>query len=117
MKAPKRPSYTTKGINGLADAAQHHYTDWPERTTDRPRTTWRRKTRPFYTSVETTHDVDVGHVLTARPDQQLVRFYQRGLVINTHPRQPPGGRSIDATGFAAERSVYALRNVTALQQR
>jgi len=59
----------------------------------------------------------VGHVLTARADGQLVRFYQRGLLIKTHPRQPPGGRSIDATDFPVERSVYALRNVTALQQQ
>jgi hypothetical protein len=59
----------------------------------------------------------VGHVLTARADQQLVRLYQRGVLIKTHPRQPPGGRSIDATDYPVERSVYALRNVTALQQQ
>jgi hypothetical protein len=59
----------------------------------------------------------VGHVVSARADQQLVRFYQRGVLIKTHPRQPPGGRSIDATDYPAERSVYALRNVTALQQQ
>ncbi len=46
-----------------------------------------------------------------------MRFYQRGLLLKTHPRQPPGGRSIDATDYPAERSVYALRNVTALQQQ
>jgi hypothetical protein len=59
----------------------------------------------------------VGHLLSARADQQLVRFYQRGLLIKTHPRQPPGGRSIDETDYPAARSVYALRNVTALQQQ
>jgi len=59
----------------------------------------------------------VGHILSARADQQLVRLYQRGLLIKTHPRQPPGGRSIDDTDYPAERSVYALRNVTALQQQ
>jgi hypothetical protein len=59
----------------------------------------------------------VGHDLTARADQQLVRFYHRGLLIKTHPRQPPGGRSIDPTDYPTERSVYALRNVTALQQQ
>ena len=31
--------------------------------------------------------------------------------------QPPGGQSIDETDYPAERSVYALRNVTALQQQ
>ena len=59
----------------------------------------------------------MGHTLSARADQQLVRFYQRGLLIKTHPRQPPGGRSIDASDYPPERSVYALRNVTALQQQ
>ena len=59
----------------------------------------------------------VGHVLSARADQQLVRFYQRGLLIKTHPRQSPGGRSIDETDYPAERRVYALRNITALQQQ
>ena len=59
----------------------------------------------------------VGHILSARADQQLVRFYQRGLLIKTHPRQPPGGRSIDETDYPAARSVYALRNVKALQQQ
>ena len=46
-----------------------------------------------------------------------MRFYQRGLLIKTHPRQSPGGRAIDETDYPAERSVYALRNVTALQQQ
>jgi hypothetical protein len=32
-----------------------------------------------------------------------------------HARQPPGGQSIDASDYPVERSVYALRNVTALQ--
>jgi hypothetical protein len=57
----------------------------------------------------------VGQRLTARADAQLVRFYARGLVIKTHPRQPPGGQSIDASDYPVERSVYAMRNVEALQ--
>lgn len=32
-------------------------------------------------------------------------------------RQPPGGRAIDPQDYPAERSVYAFRNVTALQQQ
>jgi transposase len=59
----------------------------------------------------------VGHVLTARADTQTVRFYARGLVIKTHPRKPPGGQSIDASDYPVERSVYAFRNVAALQQQ
>jgi hypothetical protein len=59
----------------------------------------------------------VGQVLTARADTQTVRFYLRGLVIKIHARQPPGGQAIDASDYPVERSVYALRNVTALQQQ
>lgn len=57
----------------------------------------------------------VGHTLTARADAQLVRFYDRHVLVKTHPRQPPGGRSIDAQDYPVERSVYALRNVDALR--
>jgi hypothetical protein len=46
-----------------------------------------------------------------------VRFYARGLVIKTHPRQAPGGQSIDASDYPVERSVYAMRNVEALRQQ
>ena len=59
----------------------------------------------------------VGQSLTARADQQLVRFYARRLLIKTHPRQLPGGRSIDPADYPVERSVYALRNVDALQRQ
>jgi transposase len=59
----------------------------------------------------------VGHKLTARADSQLVRFYDRGLLIKTHPRQPPGQKSIDPHDYPLERSVYALRNVQALQDQ
>jgi len=59
----------------------------------------------------------VGQVLTARADTQTVRFYVRGLVVKTHARQPPGGQALDPHDYPAERSVYALRNVTALQQQ
>ena len=57
----------------------------------------------------------VGRKLLARADAQLVRFYDRGALIKTHPRQPPGGRAIDPHDYPAERSVYALRNVEALR--
>jgi hypothetical protein len=36
-------------------------------------------------------------------------------VIKTHARQPPGGQALDPHDYPAEKSVYALRNVTALQ--
>jgi Mu transposase, C-terminal domain len=59
----------------------------------------------------------VGQILVARADAQIVRFYLRGLLIKTHPRQPPGRQSIDATDYPVERSIYAFRNVDALRQQ
>lgn len=59
----------------------------------------------------------VGHVLSARADQQIVRFYDRGVLVKTHPRKPPGGRSLDAHDYPVERNVYALRDVQALERQ
>jgi transposase len=59
----------------------------------------------------------VRHTLTARADTQTVRFYDRHVLVKTHPRQPPGGRSIDPQDYPAERSVYALRDVHTLQRQ
>jgi hypothetical protein len=59
----------------------------------------------------------VRHTLTARADSQTVRFYDRHVLVKTHPRQPPGGRSIDPHDYPAERSVYALRDVHTLQRQ
>lgn len=37
--------------------------------------------------------------------------------MKAHARQPPGGRAIDPQDYPAEKSIYAFRNVTALQQQ
>lgn len=58
-----------------------------------------------------------GQFLSARADQHTVRFYHRGLLIKTHPRKAPGGRSIDAQDYPVERSIYALRDVQTLQRQ
>jgi hypothetical protein len=58
-----------------------------------------------------------GQFLSARADQQTVRFYHRSVLIKTHPRKAPGGRSIDAQDYPTERSIYALRDVQALQRQ
>jgi hypothetical protein len=55
--------------------------------------------------------------LRARADRQTVRFYHAGTLIKTHVRQPPGGRATDKSDFPVERSMYALRDVTALIHR
>ena len=54
--------------------------------------------------------------LTARADRTLVRFYDRGALVKTHLRQPPGGRSIDPTDFPPEKTPYALRDLDFLQR-
>jgi transposase len=59
----------------------------------------------------------ISQLLSARADQQTVRFYHRGAFIKMHPRKPPGGRSIDAQDYPVERSIYALRDVQALQRQ
>jgi hypothetical protein len=59
----------------------------------------------------------VGRVLRARADRHLVRFYHQDQLVKTHPRQPAGGRSIDPADYPVERSVYAFRNIDALQRQ
>ena len=55
-----------------------------------------------------------GETLRARADRTLVRFYVGREVIKVHPRQPPGGRSIDRADYPKEKTAYALRDVTFL---
>ena len=59
----------------------------------------------------------MGQRVTARADTQIVRFYARGLLIKAHPREAPGGQSIDASDYPVERSPYARRNVEALRRQ
>lgn len=49
--------------------------------------------------------------LRARSDRSLVRFYLDGVLVKTHPRQAPGGRSTDAADFPAEALAYARRDI------
>lgn len=57
----------------------------------------------------------VGVRLEARADSSLVRFYDRCELVKTHPRQPPGGRSIDPADYPDEKRPYALRDIAFLQ--
>jgi hypothetical protein len=59
----------------------------------------------------------VGRTLRARADQQTVRLYDGAVLVKTHVRQPPGGRSTDPADFPAERRVYAMRDVDALRRQ
>ena len=53
----------------------------------------------------------VGRKLRARCDRCTTRFYLDGILVKTHPRQPPGGRSIDPADYPAEKMAYANRDV------
>jgi len=50
------------------------------------------------------------HTLRARADSQLVRFYEHGQLVKTHPRVAPGKRSIDPADFPAESLACAQRD-------
>jgi hypothetical protein len=52
----------------------------------------------------------VGRKLRARADRSTVRLYLDGILVKTHPRQPPGGRSTDPADFPAEKFAYANRD-------
>jgi transposase len=53
----------------------------------------------------------IGERLVARADSQLVRFYKNRELVKTHPRRPPGGKSIDPSDFPPEKAPYAMRDV------
>ena len=55
-----------------------------------------------------------GQTVSARADGELVKMYHRGQLVKTHPRQPPGGRSTDPVDLPAEKTGYAMRDLTRL---
>lgn len=59
----------------------------------------------------------IGKTLRARADRSLVRFYDEGVLVKTHPRQPPGARSIDEHDFPAHKTPYARRDIEFLQRQ
>lgn len=46
----------------------------------------------------------------ARADSQLVRFYQHGMLVKTHPRKAPGQKSIDAADYPPEAYACSQRD-------
>jgi hypothetical protein len=56
----------------------------------------------------------IGKKLRARADSHLVRFYDAGVLVKTHPRQRPGGRSTDESDFPPEKAACARRDVAFL---
>jgi len=58
----------------------------------------------------------IGCRVEVRADRQVVRVSYRGAVIKVHPRTRPGGRVTDPADLPSERTVYALRDLNALQR-
>jgi hypothetical protein len=58
----------------------------------------------------------IGTRVDVRADRSLVRVFSRGQLIKVHPRQRPGGRSTDPADLPSERTIYAMRDLDALQR-
>ena len=58
-----------------------------------------------------------GTKLEVRGDSKLVRLYQRGLLVKTHPRQCRGGRSTDQADYPPELTAYTLRSPDYLRRK
>lgn len=58
-------------------------------------------------SVPTRH---VGKQVDICGDSKLVRIYVKGELVKTHPRQPPGGRSIDHGDYPQHKQGYTMRD-------
>jgi transposase len=56
----------------------------------------------------------IGQRVDVRADRQLVKVFHRGVLVKTHPRQPPGGRSTDPNDLPAHKTVYAMRDLDRL---
>jgi hypothetical protein len=51
----------------------------------------------------------IGCTMDVRGDRSLVRIYNRGELIKTHPRQAPGKQSTDYTDYPEQRAPFAMR--------
>jgi len=63
------------------------------------------------------HTCPPGTKLEVRGDSKLVRFYHRGLLIKTHPRQCRGGRSTDQADYPPELTAYTMRSPDYLRRK
>lgn len=55
-----------------------------------------------------------GQTLSVRADAELVKAFHRGKLVKTHPRQPAGGRSTDPADLPADKTDYAMRDLSRL---
>ena len=59
----------------------------------------------------------VGKTLRARADRITVRFYEGGVLVKSHVRQPPGHQATDVSDFPHHKTAYALRDVAFLERQ
>jgi transposase len=59
----------------------------------------------------------IGQRLKARADRFTVRFYERNVLVKSHPRKPPGGRATDTEDFPADKRAYAMRDIAFLKRQ
>jgi hypothetical protein len=59
----------------------------------------------------------VGKRIDARADVHSVKLYWRGELIKVHPVMAPGRRHTDPADLPSEVSVYAMRDLNALQRK
>jgi len=59
----------------------------------------------------------IGRKLSARADRSTVRFYDKNVLIKTHPRVSPGQRSIDRGDFPEHKAAYAFRDLDFLASK
>jgi transposase len=58
-----------------------------------------------------------GRYLAARADRNTVRFYDRGVLVKTYVRLPPGGRVSDPADFPEDKLAYAQRDTAFLLRK
>jgi len=58
----------------------------------------------------------IGTRVEVRADRSLVRVFSRGQLVKVHPRQAPGGRSTDPEDLPSDKTIYAMRDLDALQR-
>jgi transposase len=59
----------------------------------------------------------IGKRIDARADTHSVKLYWRGELIKVHPVMAPGRRHTDPADLPAEVSIYAMRDLNALQRK
>lgn len=58
----------------------------------------------------------LGCRVKVRADRHLVRIFHHGVLVKTHPRVRPGGRSTDEADLPPEKAAYAMRDLERLRR-